>query len=438
MVKRLCLGAFGSWISLRPLRVAGLCGLAWGIAGAGALAGCGSGGGEGVGVVNDDGGADGPDPTLAQRPDPAMPIFDEGHIHQIELQMTPDDWTSIINDTEGDTWRHATLTYDGVVIPDVGVHPSGESSRFAGNQKMAIRIKFDAFSGRGKFGGIKEINVKGEYDDTSMMRERLAQYVFRQVMPTPEVVHGRMVVNGDLRGLFSVRESWDDDAIKTRFTPPVGPLYRLRPGEKIDPYVYLGDNPGLYVPLPWEPHIDKPSRGDDVIGSFLSVLNATPAQADQVADMNDLVTYLACSAVTMITDGFVGDTGVADHFQYFDPQSGRFFILSWDTDNTWSSQGEKPDRSIFKSFGTNKLSTAVRDVAAFHAQYVAKIAEVMKKVPAAQVQAQADTIYNLIRDTAHEDPIKSFSNATFDWSVGYVKDFVPQRYGYLQTQVGGN
>jgi spore coat protein CotH len=405
-----------------------------------ALVGCSAGGGQGVGVVNTDagdGGGDAADPALAKRPDPAMPIFDEEHIHQIDLQMTPDDWQSIINDSEGDTWRHATLTYDGVVVPDVGVHPSGESSRFAGNVKMAIRVKFDAFNGRGKFGGIKEINVKGEYDDTSMMRERLAEWVFRNVMPAPAVVHGRMTVNGDLRGLFSIRESWDEDSIKQRYTAPVGPLYRLRPGEKIDPYNYIGDAPGLYVPLPWEPHINNPARGDDVIAPFLSILTNTPAQADQAADMNQLVTYLACSAITMITDGFVGDTGVSDHFQYFDPQSGKFFILSWDTDNTFSSQGEKPDRSIFKSFGTNKLSTAVRDVATFHAQYVAKIAEVMKKIPASQVQAQLDHIYGLIKDTAYEDPIKAFTNSTFDWSVGYVRDFIAQRYAYLQTQVGG-
>ena len=41
-----------------------------------------------------------------------------------------------------------------------------------------MRIKFDAFDGRGMFGGYRDINVKGEYDDRSMMRERLALFVF--------------------------------------------------------------------------------------------------------------------------------------------------------------------------------------------------------------------------------------------------------------------
>src|SRR5262245_10198358 len=86
---------------------------------------------------------DGSNPNLKQRPTPAMPLFDESVVHQVSLEMSPEDWQSIIEDTRGDEWRHAKLTYDGVVVEDVGVRPSGESSRVPGNQKMSMRIKFD-------------------------------------------------------------------------------------------------------------------------------------------------------------------------------------------------------------------------------------------------------------------------------------------------------
>jgi spore coat protein CotH len=382
--------------------------------------------------IDPDGGA-----SLVVRPPPALSVHDDSLIHQAELTMSADDWQSIIDDSQGDTLRHASLTYDGVVVDDVGVHPSGESSRIPGNQKQSFRVKFDAF-GHGKFAGIKEINIKGEYDDHSMMRERLAYFVFRQMLPTPQAAHVRLVVNGQLRGLYTIREVWDADSIGPHFTQPLGPLYRVRGAIDTDPYAYLGTATTAYVPLPWEPHIDKPARSDDVVPALLDVVNNNPTMLDSVVDVEDLLDFLAAFALVMDTDGFVGDHGVSDHFQYFDPQSGRFFILPWDPDNTFSSQNEAPDRSITKSFDRNGLSRLIADDSALRARYVAKIGTVMSTVSLAALQGEADAIYQQIQQAAYEDPFKSFSNSDFDWSEGYIKDFAAQRYASLQAQTGSN
>jgi spore coat protein CotH len=384
------------------------------------------------GSVDPDGGA-----GLTVRPQPAVAVHDDTVLHQAELTMSADDWQSIIDDSRGDTLRHATLTYDGVVVDDVGVHPAGESSRIPGNEKQSFRVKLDAF-GHGKFAGLKEINIKGEYDDHSMMRERLAYFVFRQMLPTPQAAHVRLVVNGQLRGLYTIREVWDADSIGAHFAQPLGPLYRVRGAIGADPYAYLGTATSAYVPLPWEPHIDKPSRGDDVVPALLDVVDNRPEMLDSVVDVEDLLDYLAGFALVMGTDGFVGDHGVSDHFQYFDPQSGKFFILPWDPDNTFSSQNEAPDRSIVKSFDSNGLSRLVSDTPDLRARYVAKIASAMGTVALTAVQAEADAIYQQIQQAAYEDPFKLFSNADFDWSEGYIKDFAAQRYASLQQQVGSN
>ena len=410
-------------------------GLAAVLAGVVACSGGGSSGGGGGPTVEPPDSGVAPGMDFSVRPDPAGPVHDDTVVHQADLMMADADWQSIIDDSRGDDERHATLTYDGVVIPEVGVHPSGESSRFPGNQKQSIRVKFDAFPTTGKFAGLSEINIKGEYDDHSMMRERLAYFVFRSVMPTPQAAAVRLTVNGQLRGLYTIREVWDAASIKNHFTEPLGPLYRIRGFNGEDPYLYKGPDATAYMPHPWEAHIDHPSRGDDVIGSFLNVVNNTPAMLDQVADVEDLLDYLGVAATVMITDGFVGDTGVADHFQYFDPQSGKFFILPWDPDNSFASQNEMPNRSITKNFGLNKLAILFRDTADLKTRYKAKIASIMAAMPAAMVQAQADHIYQQIQQAAYEDPFKAFTNSDFDWSLGYLKDFISMRYAYLATQV---
>jgi spore coat protein H len=430
--------------ALLPVLVLGL-GACGGGGGQGAAGAAAAGGGDPTGAGGTTGGGPGATGSggstattgdLSQRPQPAGDVFDDTVLHQIELTMSADDWQSIIDDSRGDEWRHATITYDGVKVEDVGVHPSGEGSRFPGNAKMSVRVKFDAFPGRGKFGGLREINIKGEFDDGSMMRERLAFFVFRKVMPTPRLANARLMVNGGLRGLFTVRQVWDSQSLGEHFQAPIGPLYRLRPADPTsDPYKFISADPASYVPLPWQQDINNPARGDDVIPPALQLINDQPAQAEQAFDMDDLLSYLAAAALVQNIDGFVGDSGVEDHFQYFDPASGKFFILPWDPDNTFGSAGDMPTRTIYRRFSSSKLALAVRDFGDYRPRYKAKIAALMAALPLQDLQAEADRIFAQIQDAAHEDPLKIFPNSTFDWGVGYLKDFAAQRYANLQDQL---
>jgi spore coat protein CotH len=400
------------------------------IAGLSATWGACGGGGSSAG----DGGSGG---QLDHRPEPAFPLFDDTRVHELSLAMSADDWQSIMNDTRGDEWRHATLTYDGVVVEDVGVRPAGESSRVPGNVKMSMRIRFDAFDGRGTFGGYRAINVKGEYDDGSMMRERLALFVFGKMMPTPKSAHARLVVNGDLRGVFTLRQIWDETSVAEHFSQPLGPLYRLRaPSAAVDPYVYLGNDPASYVPLPWDPQIKNAARGDDVVAPFLQAIASNPSPLEDVTDVDDLLTYLAACAIVMTTDGLVGNTGADDHFQYFDPQSGKFFVLPWDPDNSFGSAGEMPDRSIYSKLGRNALVIVIRDQDGYRERYKMKLADAVAAVPLATLQAQADSMYAQIKDAAHEDPVKLFPNDTFDWNLTSIKDFAAARYAAIHGQLG--
>jgi spore coat protein CotH len=377
-----------------------------------------------------------PGSDLSQRPAPAVPIFDDTRVHDLSLAMSPEDWQSILDDSRGNEWRHATLTYDGVVVEDVGVRPAGESSRVPGNVKMSMRIRFDAFDGRGTFGGYRDISVKGQFDDGSMMRERVALGVFRALMPTPKAAHARVVVNDDLRGVYTLREIWDETSVAQHFSAPLGPLYRLRPPLSTDdPYLFVGTDPASYVPLPWDPQIKTPARGDDVVPALLQALT-DPAAIETIVDVDAVIAYLVAATITMTTDGLVGSSGVDDHFQYFDPQTGKFFVLPWDPDNTFGSQGETPDKLIYSKLGRNVLTMIIRDRDDLRARYKAKIAETIAAFPLATLQAQADAIYAQIKDAAHEDPVKLFPNDTFDWNLTSIKDFAAARYANLAMQLG--
>jgi spore coat protein CotH len=400
---------------------------------------CGSGGGADGGLVTGTGGTgSGAHPNggmSTARPDPARPLFDDAALHQISLTMAPEDWQSILDDSAGDEWRHATIVYDGVTVEDVGVRPSGEGSRFPGNPKQSVRIRFDAFPNKGKFGGIDVLKLKGQIGDDSMMRDKLGYFVFGKVMPAPQEAHARLIVNGDLRGVYAVIQVWESDAIKEHFNEPLGSLYRLRGVIGMDPYLYAGDDPKAYVPAPWEQKLSKPGNGDDVIPKFLKVMADSPSAIEPGTDVENLLAYLAANALITNTDGLAGDTGVEDHYQYYDPATGKFVVLPWDPDNTFGADNVKPDRGIYARFSKSRLLTIVRDEGTYRQQYKEKIRAVMAAVPAADVQAEVDRIANQIREAVHEDPIKAFPNDSFEWSVGYLRDYIAARYANVATQV---
>jgi hypothetical protein len=245
----------------------------------------------------------------------------------------------------------------------------------------------------------------------------------------------RVVVNGDLRGVFTLREIWDQTSVAEHFSQPLGPLYRVRPPAGVDPYLNLGPNPASYVPTPWERHIKEAAQGDEVVPALLQGIT-DPAAFETFVDADSVNAYLVAATITMTTDGLVGSSGIDDHYQYFDPQTGKFFVLPWDPDNTFGSQGETPEKLIYSKLGRNVLTMVVRDRDDLRARYKMKIAETLTALPLETLYAKADAIYAQIKEAVYEDPHKMYDNGTFDWSLTAVKDFAAARYANLHMQLG--
>jgi spore coat protein CotH len=163
---------------------------------------------------------------------------------------------------------------------------------------------------------------------------------------------------------------------------------------------------------------------------------ASPTTLPTVADVPDLMAFLAADIITMDTDGINGGSGVQDHFQYYDPATGKFFILPWDPDNTFGSNGEMPNLYLYSHFSKSTILTSVRDGADLQKMYLAKLKDTVKLVPAAMLDALVDTIYAQIKDVAHEDTVKQFPNSAFDWNPMYLKMFIDARYAFIISQVG--
>jgi spore coat protein CotH len=362
-------------------------------------------------------------------------FFDDSRIHEVRLWMSDDDFTSILEDTRGDDMRSSTFSIDGVVMARVGIRPSGESSRVPGNQKMSMRVEFDAFDTGKRMGGVDEIKLSGSWDDPFIARDRLGYWVYRQVMPAPRMTAAQVWVNGQPRGIFEIEEVWGKESLTSRFPDPSGPLYRLRGLTNTDPYEFKGADPAAYVPLPWDPvgrSMSDPA--DAVIGAALQVVAEDPGRIGDVMDVDTLLTYFATSAILSNTDGFTGPFEVDDHFQYFDPTTGRFVILPWDPDNIFGSINDLPTADVFLNYERCVITRMIAG-GPLQEAFFAKLEDVMNRVPAAAIKGQADAIVAQIGDAAAYDTTKMYPTESFVWSLGYVKDWTDARYDSLRAQI---
>jgi len=378
-----------------------------------------------------------PPPESPPAQQSAVAFFDDTRVHEVRLWMSDDDFTSILQDSRGDDMRNATFSIDGVVMANVGVRPSGESSRVPGNQKMSMRVQFDAFAMGKKMGGVDEIKLSGSWDDPFIVRDRLAYWVYRQVMPAPRETAAQVWVNGQPRGVFEIEEVWGKEALMARSLDTSGPVYRLRGLTNTDPYEYKGADPAAYVPLPWDPvgrsMIDP--AADAVIGPALAVgAESDPASLGTVMDVDALLTYFAVSAILSNTDGFTGPLEVDDHYQRYDVPTGRFFILPWDPDNTFGSLNDPPDADIFLNY-QRCIVTRMIAGGPLQEQFFTKLEDVMSRVPVDSIKSQADTIVAQIADAATYDETKMYPTSSFVWSLGYVKDFITARYASIPDQI---
>ena len=194
-------------------------------------------------------------------------------------------------------------------------------------------------------------------------------------MPTPKAAHARVTVNGSLRGLFTLREDWDEISIAEHFTQPVGALYRIRPccPPTIPTSSSTATRPATSRCRGSATSAPRTRRAaTSVVPTFLQAL-ADTTQWESVVDADDMMAYLAGAAITMTTDGLVGGHGAADHFQYFDPASGKFFVLPWDPDNTFGSQGEMPTKRLDSKLEYNSLTNVVLLRSDLHDRYKQRI-----------------------------------------------------------------
>ncbi|HYF00324.1 MAG TPA: CotH kinase family protein [Planctomycetota bacterium] len=362
-------------------------------------------------------------------------LFDETVVHRVDLTMSPADWASIIADDRGDEYRRCVFAWRGVTLGDVAVRPSGNATRWAGNLKQPLKLKFDEYLPDQRLFGMKTLKLDGLIEQT-MMRERIVYGVFRTRIPTaPRTAHTRLYVNGEYRGVYLIEERVSDALLDDRYGKENGNLYRIMV-EIPEAFADRGPNAASYMPRPFQPETNELDGDHSVLPLLIDYLHRRPAELAAIVDVENLTMFLAMEVGLVSRDGFLRDDGPPqNNHMYFRPATGRFEFIPWDMDQTMSVT--RSEFHFYHNFEKSRIASVVRERPELDAKFRQYLADVVTNLTSPDALfPRIDEIFAQIRPHVHEDPYKGFSNDEFDGLPNYLKAAVRARYDHLRAQLG--
>jgi hypothetical protein len=288
-----------------------------------------------------------------------------------------------------------------------------------------------------------------------MLAERISMQLFRRLaIPAPLEAHTRLYVNGEYAGLYMIVESIDKAFLRRNYFEDAGYLYDYEyPG----PYYleYLGSNPGLYVPLPFQPETHETDPRPEYIERLIWTINETTdtefrSAIDEYLDLAAFVRHAAVEAFLAETDGLTGDTGTNNFFLYRFADSTRFTFIPWDKGWTFIS----PAYSVFRNL--TDVPEAVRNRLVMRALshpdlYDAYLDTLLECARVSEerdetwpdeatrelgwLAREVERQYSQIRAAALDDQVKPFPNDEFERAVDSLRTFAAVRAGLVSQEV---
>ena len=252
----------------------------------------------------------------------------------------------------------ATLRYQGEEYTEVGLRYKGSIGSFVGCTetfgfppsgaktcpKLSMKVKVNYTDNGLRFHGLKKLQFHAMNSDETQMREMLSYYLFRSMgIPAPRTVPMRLLINGEMAGVFLLVEQIDGRFTRSRFGDGgKGNLYKEVWPMHSDDERYLG---ALETNEDEGPSVDKIQRFRQALDDATSI-DELVAVSDSWIDRDYIMNFMAVDRSILNDDGsmhwYCSGYGVEvescnphNFFWYEDTKTDRMWLVPWDTDLTF-------------------------------------------------------------------------------------------------------
>lgn len=354
-------------------------------------------------------------------------IFDGDKIIDIQIELSDEDWQSILENPQAEEFKSANVTVDGVTVNNVGFRTKGNSSlnsvSSSDSERYSFKIKFDKYVDKQRLMDLDELALNSNFADPSYLREYLSYEALRSIGSTvPLCVFANIYINGELKGLYLCVEAEDDAFLERNFGDNDGNLYKQEMGSSL-----------LY-----EENSDYPSselkNGTDTektgLKNMIKVLNEMPdgekGDIESVLDVDSALQYIAANTVLGNYDSYSGSM-LQNYYLY--EHNGKFYVIPWDYNMSFGGfQGSSSaattipiDEPVFGvSMDNTPLITNLLEVSEYKEKYYAYIEQLLAYLEG--FEDRVAELADLIRPAIENDPTKFYTMEQFESSITYNED----------------
>lgn len=378
-------------------------------------------------------------------------FYDKNSIKNVYLNFPQSNyWSLLTGNYFSETNLEASMVYDGVTYPQVGVRFRGNTSyMMTGNaQKKSFAVEMDFLDEDQNVLGYKNLKFNNAHEDPTFMREVLYYRMAARHTPVARSNYIHLFLNNQDWGIYPNIQSVDKTFLEEWFLSNDGARFRAtvdetgpgQPnwGDGTAGMNYLGDNPSSYqqyyslksndvVEDPWQALIDACYQ--------LSVASAADMEALKAKiDVDKVLWHLACENIFTDDDSYIMK-GKMDYMVYYEPETGRTTSLEYDGNTTFVSNAATSNNwSPFKNATNAKypLLYKLLGIPELRQRYLAHYRTILNETfTTANATALVNELHNQISTLVAADPKKLYSTAQYNSGYPGLITFVTNRRNFL-------
>jgi hypothetical protein len=318
------------------------------------------------------------------------------------------------------TWVEGTFTYGGATYDPVGIRLKGNNSFEPIDAKPSLKVKLDHVENWDLM-GLENLTFDNMSSDKSMIRERLAYRVFRELgLPAARANHAVVRINGEDRGLYTLVETVNHDFLELWYPDATGSLWEAAGVEYVDEEIVDFEiESGVDDRAPLQAVADALELGDPLAYD----------EAGYWVDWPQFVDFVATTLVVGQFDSYPWSTPGNDMHVYVDPADGLLDTVPHGMDETFEDDRYDPYSGVGLLFLTCMANPACvddYDASIWDAQAVAEQIDLLGY--AEEVQAEIDAM-------AYLDPRRPYTYEQVLTNQARVLDFIASRREILSELV---
>lgn len=399
-------------------------------------------------------------------------VFPQNEVIRIDIKISADDWGTMqidlaenISSNQGGpggppggnagdfadytpVWVPSSVFYNGIEWYKVGIRYKGNSSLRstyqAGINKLSFKLDFDQFEDEypnitdQRFYGFKQLNLKNNFGDASLVREKVAADLFIEFgLASSQTTFCEVYVDfgsgPHYFGLYTLVEEVDDTVIDNFFSSETGNLYK--PDGNAASFAL-----GTYNNSEMEKKNNEDSADYSDVYTLYSVINDETRNSnpelwktnlESVLDVNVFLKWLAANTVMQNWDTYGRMTH--NYYLYNNPENDLLTWIPWDNNEALmdGKQGGALSLELTEVGNNWPLIRYIIDNEEYLAQYKDNISAFFNNAfTIEKMQALYDSYYLLLKDYAYaEQSGYTFINTDTDFDLAFqqLKTHVEER-----------